>query len=169
MTSCALSVNTQKIMQHGMNCLCQGCDNFGLTKKTGVMYQPAPGKPYQEPHITVNGQNLQAVDNFTYQGSTLSRVVHIDMLKSTTGLLGPQRRLRKTPGECLGADSHQPLYILSWRFTVQCYSSLFSTHVRPGLCTADTYTPTRLKISTWAASAGCSTLDGKTKILIWRS
>ena len=67
-------------MQHGMNCLshAQGCDNFGLTKKTEVMYQLAPGKPYQEPHITVKGQNLQAVDNFTYQGSTLSRVVHID-------------------------------------------------------------------------------------------
>ena len=113
MTNCALSANTEKIMQHGMNCLCQGCDNFGLTKKTEVMYQPAPRKPYQEPHITVKGQNLQAVDNFTYQGSTLSRVVHIDMLKSTTGLLGPERRLRKTPGECLGADSHQPLYILS--------------------------------------------------------
>ena len=100
-------------MQHGKNCSSQGCENFGLTKKTKVMYQPAPGKPYQEPHITVKGQNLQAVDNFTYQGSTLSRVVHIDMLKSTKGLLGPERRLRKTPGECLRADSHQPLYILS--------------------------------------------------------
>ena len=42
------------------------------------MYQAAPEKPYQEKHITVNGQNLQAVDNFTYLGSTLSRVVYID-------------------------------------------------------------------------------------------
>ena len=78
MTSCALSANTEQIMQHGMNCSSQGCDNFGLTKKTKVMYQPAPGKPYQEPHITVKGQNLQAVDNFTYQCSKLSKVVHID-------------------------------------------------------------------------------------------
>ena len=78
MTSCALSTNTEQIMQHGKNCSSQGCENFGLTKKTKVMYQPAPGKPYQEPHITVKGQNLQAVDNFTYLGSTLSKVVHID-------------------------------------------------------------------------------------------
>ena len=57
------------------------CDNFGLTistKKTEVMYQPAPGKPYQESHITVKGQNLQAVDNFTYLGSTSYRVLYID-------------------------------------------------------------------------------------------
>ena len=78
MTSCALSTNTEQIIQHGKNCSSQGCENFGLTKKTKVMYQPAPGKPYQEPHITVKGQNLQAVDNFTYLGSTLSKVVHID-------------------------------------------------------------------------------------------
>jgi len=42
------------------------------------MYQPAPGKPYQESQITVKGQNLQAVDNFTYLGSTFYRVVYID-------------------------------------------------------------------------------------------
>ncbi|XP_076456725.1 uncharacterized protein LOC143291023 [Babylonia areolata] len=42
------------------------------------MYQPVPGKPYQEPRITVRGQNLQAVDNFTYLGSTLSRAVNTD-------------------------------------------------------------------------------------------
>ena len=42
------------------------------------MYQAVPGKPYQEKHITVKGQNLQAVDKFTYLGSTLSRVVYID-------------------------------------------------------------------------------------------
>ncbi len=51
------------------------CDNFGLTistKKTEVMYQPAPGKPYQEPNSTVKGQRLQAMENFTYFSSTLS-------------------------------------------------------------------------------------------------
>ena len=69
------------MMQHDMDHSSQGCDNFVLitsTKKTEVMYQAAPEKPYQEKHITVNGQNLQAVDNFTYLGSTLSRVVYID-------------------------------------------------------------------------------------------
>ena len=43
-----------------------------------MVYQPAPGKPYKEPTITVKGQRLQIVDKFTYLGSTLSRVVHID-------------------------------------------------------------------------------------------
>ena len=32
----------------------------------------------KEPTITVKGQRLQVVDKFTYLGSTLSRVVHID-------------------------------------------------------------------------------------------
>ena len=45
---------------------------------TEVVYQLAPGKPYKEPIIAVKGQRLQVVDKFTYLGSTLSRVVHID-------------------------------------------------------------------------------------------
>ena len=45
---------------------------------TDVVYQPAPGKPYKEPTIIVKAQRLQVVDKFTYLGSTLSRVVHID-------------------------------------------------------------------------------------------
>ena len=48
------------------------------SKTTEVVYQLAPGKPYKEPTITVKGQRLQVVDKFTYLGSTLSRVVHID-------------------------------------------------------------------------------------------
>ena len=68
-------------MQH---CLCKFsdvCKNFGLTistKKTEVMHQPAPGKPYVEPDIIINGQRLNVVDKFTYLGSTLSRNVVID-------------------------------------------------------------------------------------------
>ena len=42
------------------------------------MYQPVSGKSNEEPVITVNDQNLTAVDQFTYLGSTLSQVVHID-------------------------------------------------------------------------------------------
>ena len=52
--------------------------NSQLAQKTEVVHQPAPGKPYSEPTITVNGQKLQVVDKFTYLGSTLSRAVHID-------------------------------------------------------------------------------------------
>ena len=47
-------------------------------KKAEVVHQPASGKPYSEPTITVKGQNLQVVDKFTYFGSTLSRAVLID-------------------------------------------------------------------------------------------
>ena len=48
------------------------------TKNTKVVHRPAHGKLCSEPTITVNGQKLQVVDNFTYLGSTLSRAVHID-------------------------------------------------------------------------------------------
>ena len=68
-------------MQGALDRMSKACDNFQLTistKKTEVVHQPAPGKPYSEPTITVNGQKLQVVDKFTYLGSTLSRAVHID-------------------------------------------------------------------------------------------
>ena len=41
-------------------------------------HQPAPGKPYNESIITVNGLKLKVVDISTCLGSTLSRTVHID-------------------------------------------------------------------------------------------
>ena len=72
---------TEEKMQKGVDHISDSCDSYDLTisiKKTEVVYQPAPGKPYKEPTITVNGQRLQVVDKFTYLGSTLSRVVHID-------------------------------------------------------------------------------------------
>lgn len=78
---CALVAGSNKDLQDSMDHLSSACNNFGLTistKKTEVLYQPAPGKPYTEPTIFVNGQKLSAVDRFTYLGSTLSRAVHID-------------------------------------------------------------------------------------------
>ena len=73
---------TEEKMQNGVDQESDSCDNYDLTisiKKTEVVYQPAPGnKPYKETNITVKGQRLQGVDKFTYLGSTLSRVVHID-------------------------------------------------------------------------------------------
>ena len=68
-------------VQRAINQVSQSCDNYDLTistKKTEVVHQPAPGKPYNEPTITVNGQKLKVVDEFTYLGSTLSRAVYID-------------------------------------------------------------------------------------------
>ena len=68
-------------MQETVDKLSNACDSFGLTistKKTEVLHQPAPGKPYIEPNIKVNGERLKSVDKFTYLGSTLSRNVNID-------------------------------------------------------------------------------------------
>ena len=68
-------------MQGAVDRMSKACGNFQLTintKKTEVVHQTAPGKPYSEPTTTVNGQKLQVVDKFTYLGSTLSRAVHND-------------------------------------------------------------------------------------------
>ena len=78
---CALNAGSAEDLQHSMDLFSNACSNFGLTistKKTEVMYQPAPKKPYQEHTVTVNGQKLVTVDKFVYLGSTLSRSVHID-------------------------------------------------------------------------------------------
>ena len=72
---------TEEKMQKGVDQVSDSCDSYDPTmsiKKTEVVYQPAPGKPYKEPTITVKGQRLQVVDKFTCLGSILSRVVHID-------------------------------------------------------------------------------------------
>nr|VZI24094.1 unnamed protein product [Spirometra erinaceieuropaei] len=58
--------------------------NFGLvinTQKTVVMHQPPPNSataPNASPQISVNGTQLQVVENFPYLGSTLSRTTKID-------------------------------------------------------------------------------------------
>ena len=77
----AENAKSEEKMQGAVDRMSKACDNFQLTistKKTEVVHQPAPGKPYSEPTISVNGQKLQVVDKFTYLGSTLSRAVHID-------------------------------------------------------------------------------------------
>ena len=53
----ANNASTERKMQEAMDRVSQTCDNYDLkisTKKTEVVYQPAPGKPYSEPTITVN-------------------------------------------------------------------------------------------------------------------
>ena len=78
---CALNAATEQEMQREVDQFSSACDDFGLiinAQKTEVMFQPAPKKPYHKPHILVKGQRLQAVDNFTYLGSTLFRRINID-------------------------------------------------------------------------------------------
>ena len=73
---CALNATNQSDMQWSMDQFATACNNFGLTistKKTEVMYQPAPGTPYTEPAITANGQTLAPAEKFVYLGSTLSK------------------------------------------------------------------------------------------------
>ena len=53
-------------MQGAVDRMSKACDNFQLTistKKTEVVHQPAPGKPYSEPTITLNGQNYKLLIN----------------------------------------------------------------------------------------------------------
>ena len=67
---------TEEKMQKGVGHVSDSCNSYDLTlsiKKTEVVYQS-----YKEPSIKVKGKRLQVVDKFTYLGSTLSRVVHID-------------------------------------------------------------------------------------------
>ena len=54
------------------NHLVSACNSFGLKiilKKTVVMYEPAPGSPYIEPTIFVEGNKLDVVHSFVYLGS----------------------------------------------------------------------------------------------------
>ena len=73
---------TKEKMQKDVDQVSDSYDSYDLTisiKKTEVVYQPAPGKPYKERTITVKSQRLEVVDQFTYPGSTLSRIEHIDV------------------------------------------------------------------------------------------
>ena len=71
---CTLKATTKSNKWNSVDKFSMACDNFGLTfstKKTVVMHQQAPGKPYVEP-ITIKGQRLKVVEKFTSLGSTVS-------------------------------------------------------------------------------------------------
>ena len=72
---CALLAHTEEALQHIVDRFSDAAKNFGLTislKKTEVLYQPAPREAYSPPHISIDGSNLNAVENFTYLGSVIS-------------------------------------------------------------------------------------------------
>ncbi|BHF85993.1 hypothetical protein SprV_1002917100 [Sparganum proliferum] len=82
---CALNTTSEEEMQRSMDLFSAVCANFGLvitTQKTVVMHQPPPNSaataPNAPPQISVNGTQLQVVENFPYLGSTLSRKTKID-------------------------------------------------------------------------------------------
>ena len=78
---CALNAGSEAQLQLSADKFSSACSNFGLTistKKTEVLYQPAPGKSYTEPNIFINGNKIITVSRFTYLGSTLSQKANID-------------------------------------------------------------------------------------------
>ena len=57
-------------MQEGMDRVPEACDSYDLTintMKSEVVHQPPPGKPYNEPFITVKEQK-EGVDKLKYFG-----------------------------------------------------------------------------------------------------
>nr|VZI45405.1 unnamed protein product [Spirometra erinaceieuropaei] len=81
---CALNTTSEEEMQRSMDLFSAACENFGLvinTQKTVVMHQPPPNSataPNAPPQISVNGTQLQVVENFPYLGSNISRNSKID-------------------------------------------------------------------------------------------
>ncbi|BHF80997.1 hypothetical protein SprV_0702412600 [Sparganum proliferum] len=68
---CALNSTSEEEIQQSMDLFSAACENFGLvinTQKTVVVHQPPPKSATSPnaPQITVNGTQLQMVENFPY-------------------------------------------------------------------------------------------------------
>ena len=97
------------------------CTNFGLTISTNtteVLHQPAPGKPYVEPNITVNGQRLNTVNRFTYRGNTLSQNATIDDEVNRQNCES-KRNFRQTTCQCLEQKGNHYVCRRNGRYTGQ--------------------------------------------------
>ena len=73
----ALVSHTEVGLQQLVSCIAHACQEFGLTislKKTNVMAQGTANPP----NITIDDYQLEAVENFTYLGSTISSSLSID-------------------------------------------------------------------------------------------
>ena len=78
---CAINATTKASMQNSVDKFSVANDNFCITistKKTEVMHQPAPGKPYIQSNITIKGQQLKVVEKFPYRGNTHSKFIVMD-------------------------------------------------------------------------------------------
>ena len=78
---CALAACSVEAIQRLCDCFSTAARRFGLTisiKKTEVLYQPARGNVYVPPNISIEGKQLNAVENFKYLGSTISNDATID-------------------------------------------------------------------------------------------
>nr|VZI11509.1 unnamed protein product [Spirometra erinaceieuropaei] len=68
---CAMNTTSKEDMQGSMDLFSAACENFGLvisTQKTAVMHQPPPSTATlpNAPQISVNGTQLQVLENFPY-------------------------------------------------------------------------------------------------------
>nr|VZI39587.1 unnamed protein product [Spirometra erinaceieuropaei] len=87
----ALSATTEENMQRSVDLLSTACENIGLiisTEKTVIMHQPPATIAHNAPKISINGTQLQVVDNFTYLGSNPSASLKATM-KWPAGFSGP--------------------------------------------------------------------------------
>ena len=78
---CDIVAHSEDELQCFMNHIVSACNSFGSKinlKKTVIMYDPAPGSPYIEPIIFVEGNKLDVVHSFVYLGSTLSEGCSLD-------------------------------------------------------------------------------------------
>nr|VZI18117.1 unnamed protein product [Spirometra erinaceieuropaei] len=81
---CALDTTSEEEMQRSIDLFSAACESFGLvinTQKTVVMHQPPPNSATAlsaPPQISVNGTQMQVVENFPYLGSTFSRNTKIN-------------------------------------------------------------------------------------------
>ena len=64
---CELNAVSVCEIQHNVDKFAAACSKLRLTicaKKTEVMYQPAPGKAYKEPTITIDDTEINVVTKF---------------------------------------------------------------------------------------------------------
>ncbi|XP_056674919.1 uncharacterized protein LOC130457479 [Monodelphis domestica] len=78
---CALMAHQENHLQTIVDRFSTATKLFGLTinlSKTEVLYQPAPGRPTNQPCITINSTQLSNVNTFKYLGSTIANDGSLD-------------------------------------------------------------------------------------------
>ena len=89
-----INCHTQPDLRHMTTKFSNAAKNYGLQisiTKTEVVYQPAPGKTYVEPAITIDDLQLPITKQFKYLGSVLSNDAQMD--EDITARITRQQRL----------------------------------------------------------------------------
>ena len=83
---CALNAGSEADIQLCIDKFSTTCRNFGLivsAKKSEVLHQPAPGKPYVEPNITVKSQRLNVVNKLLTQNTAINYEINARIAKAS--------------------------------------------------------------------------------------